>query len=77
MAFLAGRYFGMKHFGLIYGCMLSFFTLGSGLGPWLMAHSFDAYGSYSVGLIGLAVPLILAIVLISRLGPYLYPAERR
>jgi predicted MFS family arabinose efflux permease len=77
MAYLTGRYFGMAHYGLIYGCILAFFTLGSGLGPWLMAHAFDAYRSYSVGLIGLGIALSAAIVLVTTLGPYPYPPRQR
>ncbi|MEH2477701.1 MFS family permease [Nitrobacteraceae bacterium AZCC 2146] len=77
MAYLTGRYFGMAHYGVIYGCILAFFTLGSGLGPWLMAHAFDAYRSYSVGLIGLGIALSAAIVLVATLGPYPYPPRKR
>jgi MFS family permease len=77
MAYLTGRYFGMKHYGLIYGCILAFFTLGSGLGPWLMARAFDLYGSYAAGLIGLGAALLVAVVLVATLGAYPYPPRQR
>ncbi len=77
MAYLTGRYFGMKHYGLIYGCVLAFFTLGSGLGPWLMAHAFDLYHSYAIGLIGLGLTLSAAVVLVATLGAYPYPPRQR
>lgn len=77
MAYLTGRYFGMKHYGLIYGCVLAFFTLGSGLGPWLMAHAFDLYHSYAIGLIGLGLALSAAVVLVATLGAYPYPPRQR
>ena len=77
MAFLAGRYFGMRHYGLIYGTLLAFFTLGSGLGPWIMALSFDRLGSYATGLIGLAAAMVIAIIMLCLLGPYTYPIVRR
>jgi MFS family permease len=73
MAYLTSRYFGMAHFGVIYGCVLAFFTLGSGLGPWIMAHAFDAFQVYSAGLIGLGAALCCAIILVLTLGPYRYP----
>ncbi|MDB5618001.1 MFS transporter [Tardiphaga sp.] len=77
MAYLTGRYFGMKHYGLIYGCVLAFFTLGSGLGPWLMAHAYDLYHTYAAGLIGLGVALMVAVVLVASLGAYRYPPRTR
>lgn len=76
MAYLTSRYFGMAHYGVIYGSILAFFTLGSGLGPWIMAHAFDAYRSYAAGLIGLAAALLVAIMLVLTLGPYRYPAAK-
>lgn len=77
MAYLTSRYFGMAHFGQIYGCILAFFTLGSGLGPWIMAHAFDAYRSYMIGLIGLGAALCAAIMLVLPLGAYRYPPAKR
>jgi MFS family permease len=76
MAYLTSRYFGMAHYGVIYGCVLAFFTLGSGLGPWIMAHAFDAVRVYSAGLIGLGIALLVAIILVFTLGPYRYPPAR-
>jgi len=77
MAYLTSRYFGMAHYGVIYGCVLAFFTLGSGLGPWIMAHAFDAFRAYSAGLIGLGMALLVAIILTLTLGPYRYPPGQR
>jgi MFS family permease len=77
MAYLTSRYFGMAHYGVIYGCILGFFTLGSGLGPWVMAHAFDAFRIYSAGLIGLGIALSVAIILVLTLGPYRYPPGNR
>jgi predicted MFS family arabinose efflux permease len=77
MAYLTSRYFGMAHYGVIYGCILAFFTLGSGLGPWIMAHAFDAYRSYMAGLVGLGGALFVAIILVVTLGPYRYPPGNR
>jgi len=57
----------------VYGCILASFTLGSGLG---MAHAFDANRSYLAGLIGLAVALLAAVVLVVSLGNYRYPPTK-
>ncbi len=73
MAYLTSRYFGIAHYGVVYGCILAFFTLGSGLGPWIMAHAFDANRSYGTGLIGLGGALLIAVVLVVLLGRYRYP----
>jgi MFS family permease len=77
MAYLTSRYFGMAHFGAIYGCVLAFFTLGSGLGPWIMAHAFDAFQVYSAGLIALGIALCFAIIMTLALGRYAYPPGNR
>lgn len=76
MAYLTSRYFGMAQYGVIYGCILAFFTLGSGLGPWIMAHAFDTNRSYAAGLIGLGLALLAAIGLVVSLGAYRYPPRQ-
>lgn len=76
IGFLAGRYFGLRAFGQIYGCLFAIFTLGTGLGPVLMAVSFDVTRSYDVTLTGFGVALVCASLLVSRLGPYPFPARR-
>ena len=45
---MVSRYFGLRAYGEIYGCMFAIFTVGTGLGPVLMGFSFDATGSYTV-----------------------------
>lgn len=76
IGFLASRYFGLRAFGQIYGCLFAIFTLGTGLRPVLMAVSFDMMRSYDVTLIGFGIALMCASVLVSRLGPYRFPARR-
>jgi MFS family permease len=75
IAFLAGRYFGMKHYGEIYGYLFAIFLFGAGLGPWLMGVCFDVSGSYNDALVGFGLALLVASFLISRLGPYTYPVS--
>jgi predicted MFS family arabinose efflux permease len=72
-AFLVGRYFGLRTFGEVYGYLTAVFLFGSGLGPWLMATCFDRTRSYNLALAGFSLALVMASVLISRLGAYAYP----
>jgi len=75
IGFLAGRYFGLRAYGEIYGYLFAIFTLGTGLGPVLMALAFDLTRSYNVTLTGFAVALVCASALVSRLGAYGFPAR--
>jgi MFS family permease len=75
IAFLAGRYFGLRNFGEIYGYIMAVFLFSSGLGPAVMDFSFDWKHSYNFALLGFAGLLVGASLLISRLGPYRYPAK--
>lgn len=72
MAFLVGRYFGIAHYGAVYGTLLALFTFGSGMGPWLIALSFDHFHNYVAALAGCGVTLLVASLLVASLGPYKY-----
>jgi MFS family permease len=74
IGFLTGRYFGLRVYGEIYGYLFAIFTLGTGLGPVLMALAFDVTRSYDATLTVFAAALVTASVLVSRLGSYRYPA---
>lgn len=76
IAFMLSRYFGMRSFGEIYGYLFAVFMFGSGIGPFLMGLSFSQTGSYATTLIGLAIGLVIASVLVLRVGPYTYPVAR-
>jgi MFS family permease len=73
IAFLSSRYLGMKSFGEIYGYLFAIFMLGSGVGPYVMGLSFDKAGSYTPALIGLGGCLVIACLLLLRLGAYVFP----
>ena len=70
IAYLIGRYFGLRAFGEIYGYAFGAFTLGGVSGPLLMGRGFDATGSYSLGLGVFVVVTLIAAGLMTRLGPY-------
>lgn len=46
MTFLTTRYFGIRHFGEIYGFLFASLLIGTSLGPFLFGWSHDAQGSY-------------------------------
>ena len=76
VGFLVGRYFGLRRYGEIYGYIFAIFTVGSGIGPYLMGLSFDRTHSYAPALIGFAFMLLIASIFISRLGPYRYVSNQ-
>jgi MFS family permease len=75
LAFLNSRYFGQRAFGQLYGYFFMSFALGGALGRFLGGYLFDLASSYSPALIGAAGTLVLAVLLISRLGAYAYPVD--
>ena len=70
LAFLASRYFGLRHYGKIYGMLLGLYGLGYGAGPFLAGVVFDATGSYRVAWLAFAGALLVAIALLATLGRY-------
>lgn len=75
IAFLITRYFGQRAFGQIYGYFFMIFGLGSGVGPFLGGVTYDHAGSYNPALIGAAFTLVAAVILVNRLGAYVYPVD--
>ena len=75
IGFLVSRYFGLRHFGAIYGYIFAIFTAASGFGPFLMGLFYDAFHSYNLALTGFALALIIASVMIALLGPYAFPGR--
>jgi MFS family permease len=74
IAYLTGRYFGLRAFGEIYGFAFGVFALAGALGPLIMGASFDLTGSYRLPLIAFLAGTMIAVVLMTRLGPYAYRA---
>jgi MFS family permease len=68
--YLASRYFGLRDFGKLYSTLFAGFALAGALGPLIMGAGFDRTGSYSGPLIGFLLALLVATVLMTRLGPY-------
>jgi MFS family permease len=76
IAFMISRYLGLKAFGALYGLFFMAFSLGGAVGRFLGGYLFDLAGSYHVALAGAGGALLIAVILINRLGPYAYPVHR-
>jgi MFS family permease len=72
IGYLQSRYFGLRAFGQIYGYLFAVFTVGTGLGPFVMGATYDAFGSYRPALMAFFAVLACAAWLLLRL-PRLYP----
>ena len=66
IAYMVRRIFGMRAYGAIYGYLFSAFNAGGLIGPIAMGASFDATGSYDLGLYLLTGFAIVAAILILR-----------
>lgn len=70
IAYLAARYFGMKHYGRIYGVLYMPFGIGSAISPILYGLSRDATGSYDQMLMAAMVMFAAGGALLLTLGRY-------
>jgi MFS family permease len=67
MTYLTTRYFGIRHFGEIYGILFASLLIGTSLGPFMFGWSYDTYGSYlgilwvAAGATGVATLLCFAM----------------
>jgi len=76
--YLASRYFGLRDFGKVYSSLFAAFALAGAVRPLIMGAGFDRTGSYSRPLVGFFVAILLATVLMTRLGPYRFrPRESK
>jgi predicted MFS family arabinose efflux permease len=70
LGYLIPRYFGRRAYGKLYGSILSAFQLGGGMGAVGLGVIRTTRGSYSLGLWLIAGITVLAILILTRLGPY-------
>lgn len=77
IGYLQSRYFGLRAFGQVYGYLFAVFTVGSGIGPFVMGATFDAAGSYRPILMVFLVVLVgAAVVMLSLPRAYPFPVVR-
>lgn len=70
IAYLAGRYFGMGHYGKIYGMLYLPFGLASATSPMIYGAVRDATGSYDAILLAAAPMFVAGGALLLLLGKY-------
>jgi MFS family permease len=71
LAYLSGRYWGMRSYATLFGLLLSCLAISQAIGPTLAGHVFDVAGSYRPFLLWVALPaFIVAMLLIATLGRY-------
>jgi len=75
IAYMVSRYFSLLHMSEIYGYFYSIYILGAVLGPLSMGAAYDMLGNYQYALILLAVLVLIASLLLARLG-YIQPDKK-
>jgi MFS family permease len=70
LSYLVGRYFGVRHYGAIYGVLFGVFAVGGGCGPGLLSYAYDRSGGYSFGMRVCAASMLMAACLLLTLGRY-------
>lgn len=70
VAYFCARYFGLKHYGRIYGLLYTVFGFASGIAPWIFARVYDTTGSYNPILYVAAVAFGIGALLLLTLGRY-------
>lgn len=76
MGYMISRYFGLRAFGTAFGCTFGAFMLAGAAGVLLMGEGYDRFHSYTVPLAGFCGIMVLALLLLTRLGPYRYGVTR-
>ncbi|WP_167854983.1 MFS transporter [Mangrovimicrobium sediminis] len=70
VAYLATRHFGLRSFGVVFGCIVSLWSVATGLGPLIASYVYDVSGSYQPAL-WLFMPLfVVASGLLFTMGRY-------
>ncbi|NBB51156.1 MFS transporter [Rhizobium sp. CRIBSB] len=68
VAFLTSRYFGLRHYGLLFGGLMGVYAIGVGGGSAIAGAVFDRAGSYDPILMALGVGSALAALFAATLG---------
>lgn len=70
IAYLTARYFGMRAYGRIYGCLYATVLIGATFSPVLYGLCFDRLGSYTPAMAASAALLLVAAALLLLLPPF-------
>ena len=75
-AYFTLRFFGLHHYGSIYGMLMAVFTVGSTVGPLAMGIAFDRTGGNSAGLTLCVGALVYSVIAFATLGNYRFAVPR-
>lgn len=75
VAYMAARYFGMRHYSAIYGSTITVMTLMAVAGQVGIGFLYDHFGNYRVALIAVIGGLVASIILYLLMGRYPQQAE--
>lgn len=70
VAYLTARYFGLAHYGKLYGLQYAVFGLASGLAPFVFGRIFDVTRSYGLALSIAGVLFVTGALVLLTLGRY-------
>ncbi len=70
VAYLAARYFGLRHYGTIYGLQYAVFAMASGIAPWAFGRVYDQFGTYDPVLTVFSVGFVVGAAALFTLGRY-------
>ncbi len=74
LPFLVRRYFGMRSFSVIFGCLFIAYAMGGMIGPIVFGYMFDQSGSYGLIMRIAAGVCLLSALAMLLLGPYRFRA---
>lgn len=69
IAFLTGRYFGLKHFGTIYSWVYLIFISATVAAPFVYGMAYDTFGSYDIPLLVTGILIVIGSCLLLTIGP--------
>ncbi|MCC5794365.1 MAG: MFS transporter [Chromatiales bacterium] len=70
VAYLTARYFGLRHYGRIYGLQYAVFAFASGIAPFSFGRAFDMAGNYDLILYIAAGMVVTGALLLLTMGRY-------
>jgi MFS family permease len=74
IAYLTSRYFGMRALGTAFGVGFASYVIAGAFGVFLIGASFDSTHSYTLPLTVCFIAMLLAMIILVRLGPYRFGA---
>lgn len=70
LGYLVSRYFGLRSFGSVYGCIFGADMFGTAVGIYGWGLNYDLSGSYRIAQAVSVAGVAAVCMLLHRLGPY-------